>query len=75
MNNDGRAFGLHFLGGRGTCLADDYVTRGKSNHYREIACYVVGAHGGSVVVAAALVSSWPRYLPEIEQAISSYSVS
>lgn len=69
---DGQASGLHFLGGKGSCVTDDYYTRVHVNHYREIACFVVGRSGGSVVVAAALESNWKRAAPLLERAISAY---
>src|SRR5579862_2431703 len=49
---------LSFRGGTGSCLIDDYVTRVGHNSYREIACFVVGRHAGSVIIAAGSTSSW-----------------
>jgi hypothetical protein len=74
-HEDGEAFRLPFLGGRGTCILDDYRTRIGAHHYWEIACYVVGAKGGSVVVAAALDSVWVQNRALLERAIESYRAS
>ena len=71
-HEDGEAFRLPFLGGQGSCVLDDYLTRIGAHHYREIACYVVGAKGGSVVVAAALDSVWAQNRALLERAIESY---
>jgi hypothetical protein len=71
-HEDGAAYGLRFLGGKGTCVLDDYLTHIKAHHYREIACYVVGAKGGSVVVATALDSLWAQNRLLLERAIETY---
>jgi hypothetical protein len=71
---DAHAEGLHFLGGTGSCLLDDYVTRVGAHHYREIACLVQGAHSASVVVAATPAADWDRYRPLLEQAVAAYSI-
>jgi hypothetical protein len=47
-----------FHGGRGACVADDYVTRVGAHHYQEISCLVAGRHGTVEVVTAALTSHW-----------------
>jgi len=67
-----RASGLSFRGGRGTCLIDEYVTKVKSNRYREIACYVVGMRSSAAVIAAAPASGWSGVAQELEQAVSSF---
>jgi hypothetical protein len=75
VREEGRAIDLPFLGGRGSCVMDVYVTRAKSNHYREIACFVQGRRTGSVVVATAPVSGWDRVATELKQAVSAYRVT
>jgi hypothetical protein len=75
VREEGRAVGLPFLGGKGSCVIDVYVTRAKSNHYREIACFVQGRRTGSVVVAAAPVGDWDRVATELKQAVSAYRVT
>jgi hypothetical protein len=72
---DGAATGLTFRGGTGSCAIDDYITRARSHHYREIACYVRGAHRSTVLVAAAPVADWARYAGLLERAVDSYAVS
>jgi hypothetical protein len=71
---DGAAGGLRFRGGPGSCVVDDYVTRVHANHYREIACFVRGAHASSVVVAATPAADWARYGSLLERAVDSYAV-
>jgi hypothetical protein len=44
------------------------------HHYREVACFVQGQTTASVIVAAALVSEWPRYAPQLIRAIESWQV-
>ena len=72
---DSEAGGLAFRGGRGSCVIDDYVTRVRAHQYREIACYVRGAHASSVLIAAAPAADWARYGGLLEQAVESYAVS
>jgi hypothetical protein len=67
--------GVSFRGGKGTCVMDDYVTRVKANHYRELACFVQGRTSASVIVAAALVSQWSKYGPQLIRAVESWQVS
>ena len=43
---------LHFRGGTGSCVIDDYVTDVGAHRFYEIACLVEGGGTGSVVVAA-----------------------
>lgn len=64
--------GLHFLGARGSCVIDDYLSRVHVHHYHEIACIVQGRTAISVVVAAALEQEWTRAAPLLERAISAY---
>jgi hypothetical protein len=61
-----------FDGGFGSCVLDDYVTRIGSHHYEEIACYVQGAHGGSVLVASTFASLWQQKKALLEQVVASY---
>ncbi len=72
---DGSARGLKFRGGPGSCVVDDYVTKGHAHHYREIACFVRGAHVSSVLVAATPAADWARYAGLLEQAVDSYAAS
>ncbi len=72
---DGSASGLAFRGGTGPCVIDDYVTRVRANHYREIACLVRGARAASVLVAAAPAAGWARCAGLLERAVSSYAVT
>ncbi len=72
---DGSASGLAFRGGTGSCVIDDYVTKVRANHYREIACYVRGARAASVLIAAAPATDWARYAGLLERAVSSYTVT
>ena len=72
VHEDARAVGLSFLGAKGSCVIDDYITRYHANHYREIACFVQGRTTASVVVAAALESEWTRAAAILERAVSAY---
>ena len=74
VNETGAASGLAFRGGNGSCVIDDYVTRVKNNHYREIACIAQGRTTTSVIVAAALASRWAQYAPQLERAIAAWQV-
>lgn len=65
---------LAFRGGPGSCVIDDYVTKVHANHYREIACYVQGAHASSVLVAATPTADWARYAGVLEEAVSAFAV-
>jgi hypothetical protein len=71
----GQATGLAFHGGTGSCVLDAYTTKAGANHYREIACFVQGSHGASVLVAAAPAADWGTYAGLIETAVSAYAVS
>jgi hypothetical protein len=63
-------------GGRRSCVLDDYVTRVGHNHYRELACFVVGSRGGAaVVVAAATIADWGHFEPQLQRAVASFAVS
>lgn len=66
---------LRFHGGAGSCVLDDYVTKLKAHQFREIACFVQGPHGGSVVVAATLASNWPTYSALVERSVEAYAAT
>lgn len=55
------ASGLSLGGGEGSCVIDSYSTSRTS--YREIACLVIGAHAGTVVVGAAQSAAWAEQAP------------
>jgi hypothetical protein len=74
LREDAHAFGLHFAGGRGSCVIDDYRSRVVVHHYREIACFVQGRTSASVVIAAALASNWAQAAPTLERAVEAYQV-
>ena len=74
VHEEARASGIAFRGGKGSCVMDDYITRRGGHHYREVACFVQGRTTASVIVAAALVSEWPRYGPQLIRAIESWQV-
>jgi hypothetical protein len=63
-----------FLGGRGSCVIDDYVTKVGLHRFHEIACIVSGTRHESVVIAAAPPSDWVRLGPTLERAVASYEV-
>ena len=65
------ATGLHFAGGRGSCVVDSYTT--TKMRFREIACIVAGARGTAVVVAAAPAADWARHARVLERAVSSFA--
>jgi hypothetical protein len=67
----GAASGLRFRGGHGACVRDSYAT--TVARYEEIACLVTGAHGGSVIVAAAPPALWAAESGTLERAIRSIS--
>jgi hypothetical protein len=72
---DSAATGLRFRGGTGSCVIDDYVTKAGASHFREIACYVRGAHRASVLIAAAPAGDWGKYAGLLEQAVSAFTVT
>jgi hypothetical protein len=74
VHEDARALDLPFRGGTGSCVIDDYVTRVKHHHYREIACFVQGSRSGDVVVAAAPPSQWSRFGALLERAVASFRI-
>jgi hypothetical protein len=74
VREDAKAFDVPFRGGQGSCVIDDYVTTVHANHYREIACFVQGRTGASVIVAATLAKDWKRYLPKLERALEAWQV-
>ncbi|HVA60745.1 MAG TPA: hypothetical protein VNG13_09455 [Mycobacteriales bacterium] len=71
---DASATDLRFTGGQGSCVMDDYVTRVGAHHYREIACLVHGAAGGSVIVVAALTSAWADYQDVLRRVVDGYQL-
>jgi hypothetical protein len=72
---DAAASGVPFLGGTGSCVLDDYVTKIGAHHYEELACLVQGRSGASVIVAAAPTAQWTRAASLLEQAVAAYRVS
>jgi len=66
--------GVRFLGGTGTCVVDDYLTKIKSNHYTELACFVRGQTTASVIVAAAPTARWPSTSAVLMRAVAAYQV-
>lgn len=68
------ATGLVFRGGTGSCVLDQYRSRVGNHAYREIACLVVGAHGTSVLIAAAPAGAWSRVAGTLERAVDAYQV-
>lgn len=71
-HEDGDVTNVPFLGGTGSCVLDDYFSRVGAHHYEEIACYVKGRHGGSVVIASTFASMWAQKSALLEQAIAAY---
>jgi hypothetical protein len=64
-------------GGQGRCVLDDYTTKIRNNHYREIACYVqgaTGAHTASVLIAATRAVTWAQYRTLLERVVNGYAV-
>jgi hypothetical protein len=72
---DSSAGNLAFRGGTGSCVIDDYLTRVGDNHYREIACFVVGQHVSSVLVAAGANANWTHFLPLLRESVASFRIS
>jgi hypothetical protein len=72
---DAAAERLAFLGGRGSCVMDDYRTRVGGNHYQEIACLVVGPRGAYVVVAAARFGDWHRFSTGFHETLDSFALA
>ena len=66
--------GVRFLGGTGTCVIDAYVTKIKSNHYTELACFVRGPTTSSVIIAAALTANWASASSVLMRAVAAYQV-
>ncbi len=64
--------GMRFAGGTGSCVSDTYTARDGIHRYREIACYVEGTHGGSVLVVATPIQSGNPGESLVEQAVDSY---
>lgn len=72
---DSSAGDLAFRGGTGSCVIDDYITRVGDDHYKEIACFVVGQHASSVVVAAGANADWTHFLPLLRKSVASFRIS
>ena len=72
---DSSAGDLAFRGGTGSCVIDDYLTRVGNNHYKEIACFVVGQHASSVVIAAGANADWIHFLPLLRESVASFRIS
>jgi hypothetical protein len=68
---DAAAARVRFRAGTGSCVMDHYAT--VSARYREIACLVRGAHGTTVVVAAALPRDWAALAPALRRSVASFS--
>jgi len=66
--------GVRFLGGTGTCVTDTYVTRAKANRYTELACFVQGKTGSTVIVAAAPSAAWKNESPTLMRAVAAFRV-
>lgn len=62
---------VRFSGGHGSCVADDYLSRVKSNRFREVACLVAGRRASTVVIGSAPPARWSTQGPIIERAIES----
>ena len=62
--------GLRFGNGTGSCVRDSYTTSSAAR-YIEIACLVVGARSGVVIVAAAPPTEWHRLVPQFERVVES----
>jgi len=66
--------GVRFFGGTGTCVIDAYVTRVHANHFTELACFVQGQAGASVIVAAAPTARWASAAGLLFRAVEAYRV-
>ncbi len=66
--------GVRFLGGTGTCVIDAYVTKIKSIHYTEEACFVRGQSTSSVIIAAAPTTNWASASAVLMRAVAAYQV-
>jgi hypothetical protein len=75
VHSDASAGDLAFRGGTGSCVIDDYLTRVGDNHYKEIACFVVGQQASSVVVVAATNADWNHFLPSLRKCVASFRIS
>lgn len=64
------ARGVPFLGGRGSCVRDEYVTQTRAR-YVELAC-IVTARRTTVVVAAAPPGAWRAEGATLERAIEAF---
>lgn len=69
---EAKGIALPFRSAIGSCVDDVYITRVKSHHYHEIACFVQGRRSSSVIVAATPVAAWNRWRAELEKAVAAY---
>lgn len=65
--------GMAFLGGTGSCVEDTYSAHVGAQTYRELACFVEGSSGASVLIVAAPAASWDATAPMLERAVDSYT--
>ena len=66
--------GVRFLGGSGTCVIDTYVTREKAHSYTELACFVRGKTGSTVIIAAAPSADWKSESGTLMRAVAAFRV-
>jgi len=69
-----KSYGIRFIGGTGSCVIDAYVTRAKSNHYTELACFVRGRTSSSVIIAAAPTTRWAQASGVLKRAVAAYQI-
>jgi hypothetical protein len=72
---DASVEGVTLNPGRASALVDDYITKVRSSHYREIVALVVGKHGSWVIVGAALNSQFVRFQSDLQRAVAAFSFS
>lgn len=65
---------VQFLGGTGTCVVDRYITKFKAHHFTELACFVRGRTGSSVIIAAAPTTDWKSESGTLMRAVAAYRV-
>jgi hypothetical protein len=66
--------GVRFLGAKGTCVTDAYVTKVDAHHFTEIACFVRGRTSADVIVAAAPTANWTSAAGLLRRAITGFVV-
>jgi hypothetical protein len=74
IHEDGARDDIGFSGGgRGSCVADHYVTRIGHHRFFEMACLVRSPRNTAVVlVAAASAAQWPGSQAELRQALEAF---